>query len=79
MKDPAPLAQAPLAIVLPVVHPHSSSLLVNVSLVALLELSHPPVLVFRVIPIVPPAPALLSTNVRRVPSSVLFFNLDVAY
>ena len=69
---------APPIFVLPV-HPHNSPLLVNASLLARVELSVPPVLVFRVILIAPIAQEPLSANVQHAPRSFPFSHLDVVY
>jgi hypothetical protein len=53
--------------------------LVNVSLLARVELSVRLVLVFHVTPIAPVAPVPLSTNVQHAPRSFLFSQLDVVY
>lgn len=72
------LLAAPILIVSPVT-PHFSPHLVNVLLLARVELSIPQALVLSVIPIAPVAPEPLSTNVHHVTRRVLFLHLDVAY
>ena len=72
------LLAAPLVFV-SAVSPHNSLHLVNVSLLARLELSVPPVLVLSVTPIAPVAPDPLSSNVQHASRRVLFSPLDVAY
>ena len=72
------LVAAPLLIVSPV-NPRYSPHLVNVSLLARVELSLPPALVLSVTPIAPVAPDPLSTNVYHAPRRVVFSHLNVAY
>ena len=72
------LLAAPLVIVSPVM-PHNSPHLVNVCLLARMELSLPPALVLRVTLIAPVAPDLLSMNVQNASRRVLFSHMDVAY
>lgn len=67
----------PIVFVSPV-SPQNSPYLVNVSLLARMELSLPPVLVLSVTPIAPVAPDPLSRNVNHAHRCVLFSQMDVA-
>lgn len=73
------IVAAPIVFV-SLVSPQNSPYLVNVSLLARMELSLPPVLVLSVTPIAPVAPdPPLSVNVQHAYRRVLFSHLDVAY